>query len=43
MAIDDQFEAMHIAAHQAAIGVDVVERHAARCETLLKAPADFLS
>jgi hypothetical protein len=43
MATDDQFEAMHIVAHQAAMGVDVPERHAAGRETLVKAFADFLS
>ena len=43
MAIDDQFEGKHVPVHQAAIGGKVLERHAARRETLLEAPADFFS
>ena len=43
MAIDDQFEGKHVPVHQAAIGDKVLERHAARRETLLETPADFFS
>jgi hypothetical protein len=34
---------LYIAVHQAAIGSEVLERHAARRETLLEVPADFLA
>src|SRR5215470_7363516 len=41
--VDNQLEAMEIAVHQAAIGREVFERHAARRETMLEVIADFLS
>ena len=41
--VDNQLKALDITVHQAAIGSEVLERHAARRETLLEVPADFFA
>jgi hypothetical protein len=41
--VDNQFEAMGIPIHQTAIGNEVLERHAARGETVFEVLADIVS